>query len=112
MNARFVPAILAGLAVLCLVAIGVINQAAAQETIPRCSPRDELVKRLKEKWNEIPIAIGMVNEGLVMEAFGSPSGTWTLFMTDKDKMSCLMLDGTDLTFDTRAFDAAKKGEAF
>ena len=110
MNARFVPFIFAGLAVLCLVAMGTIAKAQEPPT-GKCLPRDDLVKMLGDKYHEVPIAIGMVNEGLIMEAFSSPQGTWTIFLTNTKKVSCMVMDGGEWAFDTSAFDAAKKGEA-
>ncbi len=76
----------------------------------KCGPRADLVKMLGDKYHEVPVAIGMVNSQLVMEAFASDAGTWTIFMTNANKISCMVSAGDDWQWNTKAFDAAKKGE--
>ena len=101
-------ALLAGFSLLLLSGV-----AGAQEPpTGKCLPRADLVKMLGDKYKEVPVAIGMVNEGLIMEAFSSPQGTWTIFLTNTKKVSCMVMDGGEWAYDTSAFDEAKKGDAF
>jgi len=109
MNARFVPAILGALAVLCLVAMGV-NSAMAQQS--QCAPHAELVKFLEQKYKEVRLAIGLVNQDQLFEVFASPQGTWTMVITNAGGKSCIEGAGDNFAFDTTAFEDAKKGEAF
>lgn len=97
----------------CLVAIAFLwmSGVAVAQASPKCVHRADLVKYLHDKYQEVPIAIGMINEGLIMETFGSPSGTWTIFLTNTENVSCMVADGVNWAFDTRAFDKAKKGRA-
>lgn len=112
MNARYITPLLAGGALLCLLAIGVLFATGAQaQGTPKCGPRADLVKMLDQKYHEVPISIGMINETMVMETFASVAGTWTMFITNTDNVSCMVADGDNWAFDTSAFDAAKKGEA-
>ena len=46
-----------------------------------CNPRSEFVEHLKEKYDEEPLALGLNNDGRVLELFGTPDGeTWTMLM--------------------------------
>lgn len=112
MSGIAVTRLLAGLAVLCLFAMGVLwsSGVKAQQPTAKCGPRADLVKMLGEKYHEAPIAIGMVSDQLLMETFGSPAGTWTMFFTNTAGLSCLVAEGDNWNFDTTAFDNAKKGE--
>ncbi len=83
-----------------------VTAATAQET--KCGPRAGLVKELTDKYHEVPVAIGMVSEKLIMETFASPAGTWTMFLTNSDRVSCMVADGVNWEWDTKAFDGAKK----
>jgi hypothetical protein len=92
-------------------ALAVLSPASAQEGGPKCGPRADLVKVLTDKYHEVPIAIGMVDDKLIMETFASNTGTWTMFFTNAEGTSCMVSAGKDWQFDTSAFDDAKKGEA-
>ncbi len=112
MNAKFFAMLFGGyLGFGVIVFVGLvclIPAANAQET--KCGPRAELVKVLTDKYHEVPVGIGMVNDKLIMETFASPAGTWTMFLTNANRTSCMVADGKDWQFDTSAFDKAKKGE--
>jgi hypothetical protein len=107
MNARFVPFILAGLAVLCLVAIGTI--AKAQNV--NCGPRAEVLSLLKDKYHEEVTWFGLVDSQTIEFLTMSPTRTWTRIRASSTGNACIVASGEDGQFDTSAFDEAKKGEA-
>lgn len=110
MSGQAITRTIAGAAALCLFAMGVLWASGVKAQEPKCGPRADLVKMLGEKFHEVPVAIGMVDSHLIMEAFASDAGTWTIFMTNADKISCMISAGDDWQWNTKAFDAAKKGE--
>lgn len=108
MSGMAVVRLLSALALACLLAMVVLFATGVQAQERQCGPRADLVKYLAEKFHEVPIAIGMINDQLIMETYSSPAGTWTMFLTDVKNNSCIVADGNDWAFDTSAFDAAKK----
>lgn len=59
-----------------------------------CAPREVVVQRLAEKYGESRQAIGIGQQGMVMETFASmESGTWTITVTMPTGMTCLMASG-------------------
>lgn len=45
-------------------------------------PRDQLVKLLDSRYAEVPVAIGIAQNGGLIEVFTSPGGaTWTIILT-------------------------------
>lgn len=59
-----------------------------------CNPRSNFVEHLKEKYNEQPLAVGLNNDGRVLELFGTSDGkTWTLIITDPAGISCVVTSG-------------------
>ena len=79
-------------AILCSLAI--ISTADAQQ--PLCSTRADITMQLSEKYAEVPVALGVANNGGVMEVLSSPDGTtWTIILTMPDGMSCMIAAGDD-----------------
>jgi len=59
-----------------------------------CAPREVVVERLAEKYGESRKAIGIGQQGMVMETFASAeSGSWTITVTMPTGMTCLMASG-------------------
>lgn len=87
MKHKYVPVILAGLALLCLVAMG-INYALAQ---PACGPHDEVVSTLAGKYKEYQAARA-TSKDMLVELFVSDS-TWTIILTNGSGVSCLIAAG-------------------
>lgn len=106
MNARFVPVVLAGLAVLCLIAMGTFARAAE----PQCGPREDMLKQLKGKYHEEVTWFGII-DGQTMEVLTmSPERTWTRIRVMATGFACIVSAGEDGQYDTTSLDAAKKGE--
>ena len=67
--------------------IGMAEQAA-------CGDRDELIKTLKQRYKEVPVAAGISQKNTeAFEIFASESGTWTVVMTTSTGMTCIMAAG-------------------
>jgi hypothetical protein len=106
MSPKYVPVILAGLAVLCLVAMGVNYASAAQS---QCGPRAEVISQLAKQYHEVPLAVGTINDKVIMELYASVEGTWTYLLSNTDGISCITGAGANFQFDTKMFDKAKPG---
>ena len=74
-----------------LIAI-LVSMPAAAQTI--CGKRGELLGKLNGTYTETPSAMGLSNNGGVVEILTSPKGdTWTIIITMPNGMSCLVAAG-------------------
>ncbi len=72
-----------------VMSLGVIGSAAADG-----APRNEIVQLLKTRYAEQPVALGLANNGGVIEVLTSPDGaTWTILLTMPDGASFIMITG-------------------
>ena len=60
-----------------------------------CGPHTAIVKNLAKIHSEIPQAIGISSEGALLEVLVSSTGTWTILVTDPNRMTCLVATGQD-----------------
>lgn len=68
------------------------NPAAAQQ--PACTARTDVISHLGKKYKENPAAIGLANNGGVIEVLSSKKGgTWTIIITMPNGMSCMIAAG-------------------
>lgn len=58
-----------------------------------CAPRDEVVKQLGAQFSEAPVSRGLTGDGMVLEVFASPQGTWTAVLSELTGVSCLVSGG-------------------
>ena len=58
-----------------------------------CGARQLMVETLAQKFEENPIALGVVSTGAVLEVFVSKEGTWTILATSTDGNSCVLSVG-------------------
>ena len=58
-----------------------------------CTDRDRLTGFLSEKYDEEPIAIGMIDRSGVMEVYLSEGGSWTIVVTSANGLSCVIAAG-------------------
>lgn len=66
-------------------------EAEAQAT---CLARDDLIKQLSERWKEAPVGRGLQSADQLLEVWASPeSGTYTVFITRADGVSCIIATG-------------------
>jgi hypothetical protein len=97
---RWLPIHWMVLAALLLIA-GVAN---AQQ--PLCSTRADITMQLSEQYAEVPVALGVANNGGVMEVLSAPNGkTWTLILTMPNGQSCMIMAGD--SFSRRAMPTAR-----
>ena len=68
-----------------------VNGASAVEV--QCGKHGLMQKLLTEKYKEIPIGVGTVNQDRYMQLFVSANGTWTMLMTKTDGQSCIIASG-------------------
>jgi hypothetical protein len=67
-------------------------QAYAVQQMP-CAARGEVVKMLRDRFGETPIAHGVAHTGAVAEVFLGPKGTWSIVATAPNGMSCMVGSG-------------------
>ena len=58
-----------------------------------CGNRNDIVAKLSQYYQENPEAVGLVNNGAVIEVFVSNVGTWTILATGTDGRSCVLSAG-------------------
>lgn len=76
--------------------IAVAWAGATQAQAPRgppCAPRSEVVAHLRDIYGERLAGNGLAEGGYVLELFTGPAGTWTVFATTPQGMSCLISAG-------------------
>jgi hypothetical protein len=72
-----------------LVAIG---GAASAETV--CGKRTDLLTQLSGRWSEAPVAMGLKDDGSVLEIVAATDGaTWTVLITYPSGASCVVATG-------------------
>ena len=68
--------------------------AYAQAPGPACVKRADLIKHLESKYHEAPAAVGIADNGSLLEVFASKSGeTWTVPVTMPNGISCMVATG-------------------
>ena len=61
---------------------------------PQCNDRDHVLKLLKSQYSEAPVAIGVANNGGLVEVLTTGDGdTWSIIITTPKGMSCLVAAG-------------------
>src|SRR5687768_10222694 len=76
-----------------IVAASAPAQAQAQPA-PACVKRVDLIKHLSNKYHEAPAAVGLADNGSLLEVFASKSGeTWTVTVTMPNGISCMVATG-------------------
>ncbi len=67
--------------------------AQAQQTGPLCNARTTVLKTLDGNYAEKPSAMGLANNGTVVEILKSKEDSWTIIMTAPNGVSCLLATG-------------------
>jgi len=73
-----------------VLSILVVSTAAA-ETV--CEPRPVMLKGLTEVYGETPVARALAGPGQIIEVLVSPSGSWTMIVTDILGQACIVGTG-------------------
>ena len=76
---------------LTLAALVIALPAAAQTAC--VTERGDVIKQLSAQYNENPVAMGLVQDGSVLEVLVAKSGTWTILVTRPDGVSCVVAAG-------------------
>jgi hypothetical protein len=79
----------------CALAIGTLHSSMAlpAHAQGQCGPRDQVVKVLNAKYKESQRALGLINEKAMMEVYISPTGTWTMVITNHVGVTCILAAG-------------------
>ena len=76
-----------------LIALSAIPAAAAGGS-PLCGSRPDILKELSKRFSEEPVAVGLSNNGSLIEVLTSDSGsTWTIMISQPNGSSCLIAAG-------------------
>ena len=58
-----------------------------------CGERRAVVENLDQTYSEAPVSIGLASNGAVIEVLASPSGSFTIILTQPNGLSCVMAAG-------------------
>ncbi len=73
--------------------VGPVFSAHAQQA-PACIKRADLLQHLAKQYQEAPAAVGLADNGSLLEVFASKSGeTWTVTVTMPNGISCMIATG-------------------
>jgi hypothetical protein len=67
--------------------------AATPAAALQCGKRDAITITLAERYGESRRAIGLAQNGVVMELYAAQSGSWTITITRPDGITCLVAAG-------------------
>jgi len=67
--------------------------AKAETARPVCGERTEILKRLEQRHDETPQALGLSADGGVLEILVSPEGGWTILVTYPKRPTCVVAVG-------------------
>ena len=87
------PRSAAGVVLLVAAILGSTPSVAFAQTV--CGPRTAVLERLKSLYDEVPVSVGLGNDGGVVEVVASRAGTFSIVVTRPDGLSCLLATGRD-----------------
>jgi hypothetical protein len=77
-----------------LAASSIGQPVSAQQQAPTCVKRTELVSHLSNEFEETPVAMGVADNGSLLEVFSTSDGaTWTVAVTMPNGIACLVATG-------------------
>lgn len=59
----------------------------------QCAPHADVIAGLARNFSETVVAMGIAENGVMIEVFASDDGTWTIVQTAPAGVSCLMASG-------------------
>ena len=81
-----------GLGMSAVVIAALMSTTLAQQ--PNCIQRSEFVRHLAQTYGEKGVAVGVADNGSIVEFLNSKSGeTWTIIMTTPDGIACRIAAG-------------------
>ncbi len=82
-----------GLSTLTLGILAAAPDTAAQNAA-HCLPHAEMLKHLSAQFKEKPVAVGLGDNGALLEVFAAADGaTWTALVTRPNGLSCVVMSG-------------------
>jgi len=66
------------------------SQALAQMA---CGKRGDFLAQLEKQYGETPTAIGITDQGALLDVVVSPAGTWTMMLTVAGGPTCIVATG-------------------
>jgi len=76
-----------------IVASSAFAAAASAAEVPPCGQRAQLIQAMKQMFDERPKATGLISTNELFELFVSPTGTWTVLVTNPHGISCIAAAG-------------------
>lgn len=71
-----------------------VSAQQQQQQAPACVKRTELLSHLSNKFQEAPVAMGVADNGALLEVFSTTDGaTWTVALTMPNGVTCLVATG-------------------
>ncbi len=68
--------------------------SASALAAPQCNTRETVLELLSQKYSEAPVAVGVANNGGLVEVLSTGDGeTWSIIITSPKGMSCLVAAG-------------------
>jgi hypothetical protein len=59
-----------------------------------CNQRDDVLGHLAQKYQELPVAVGVTNRGALVEVLSTGDGkTWTIIISSPDGQTCMVATG-------------------
>ena len=67
------------------------SSTAAQGVL--CGDRDEFLEKLENKYGEVIEVVAVTNRGAWVEWLVSPSGSWSMLVTNPNELTCIVASG-------------------
>jgi len=77
----------------CSAAATMIATAGASAQGAMCASHEKITQALGGKFGEKRRAIGLISNSGLMELYVSETGTWTVILTNPDKLACILAAG-------------------
>jgi hypothetical protein len=95
-------------AVAALITVATVPAAAQQQL--SCAKRSDVLSHLATKYTEAPVAIGIANNGGVLEVLSSETGSsWTIIITMPNGPTCMVAAGENWEKLPNVASATKQG---
>lgn len=76
-----------------MVALIAASAGGAAQQVP-CNKRDDVLGHLAQKYQELPVAVGVTNRGGLIEVLSSGDGkTWTIIISSPNGQACMVATG-------------------
>lgn len=83
---------LTGVVLATAVAFGVTASPAQAQA---CSKHEDVVEKLKGKFQEKQLGYGLIGDRAIMEIYASEKGSWTIIVTRSNGIACVVAAGSD-----------------